>query len=84
MNPTFKLHYACKLPDGNFFDGSGHTTVEQIRKRYRFGKKVMPVEVDPAECLLDLDDENGAWSATTLATFVINYLEESGTWRKQN
>jgi hypothetical protein len=74
MDASYKLHYACRLPDGAFFDASGRTTLEAIKKRYRFGKRVVPLDVEPDECLRDSDDD-GPWAATTLATFVIDYLK---------
>jgi len=77
--PTFRIfdrnynhHYACKRPDGMFFDFTGPLTLEDIIKRYKF-RKAKVEEVDPNVCIIDTDDEN-PWDEAKIAKFMIDYL----------
>ena len=72
MGDNGGVHYACKTPDGLFFDIDGKVSLETIKKRHRF-KRVQIAEADPDECLMDSNDDD-EWSSVQLARFVLGKI----------
>jgi len=76
MSPN-GVHYACQDEGGELYDASGPTTVEAIRKRYRFPKSVVPEAISPDETGFGHDEsDEDEMGPIWLANWAMDWLHE--------